>query len=114
MELTRDRFIAQFAITFGVHCLRGWSTRLKSAPTHLTACLYEWIKTNGGRMSLSGADFATVVGPVIEDLHRATLKGERPESELVTGRLYDALDAAGVEVTIKPLVMITPAKSHSS
>jgi hypothetical protein len=24
MELTRDRFIDQFAITFQVHCLRGW------------------------------------------------------------------------------------------
>ena len=114
MELTRERFIDQFAITFGVHCLRIWSTRFKSAPTHLTTCFYEWIRTSGGRMSLSRADFATIAGPVIEDLHRATPKGERPDSKLVAGRLYDALDAAGVEVTITPFVMITPAKSNSS
>ena len=110
MELARYRFIDQFAITFGVHCLRSWSTRFTSAPTHLSTCFYEWIKTNGGRMSLSGADFATIAEPVIEDLHRATPKGERPASELVAGRLYDALDAAGVEVTITPFVMITAAR----
>jgi hypothetical protein len=110
MELTRDRFIDQFAITFGVHCLRSWSTRFKSAPTHLTTCFYEWIRTNGGRMPLSGAAFATIVEPVIEGLHRTTPKGERPESALVAGGLYDALDAAGVEVTITPFVMITAAR----
>jgi hypothetical protein len=47
---------------------------------------------------------------VVEDLHRSTSKGERPESALVAGRLYDALDAAGVEVTITPFVMITAAR----
>jgi hypothetical protein len=51
-----------------------------------------------------------IAEPVIEDLHRATPKGERPESELVAGRLYDALDAAGVEVTITPFLMITAAR----
>jgi hypothetical protein len=82
----------------------------KSAPTHLATCFYEWIKTNGGQMSLSGTDFATIAEPVIEDLHRTTPKGERPESGLVAGRLYDALDAAGLEVTITPFAMITAAR----
>ncbi len=110
MELTRDRFIDQFAITFQVHCLRLWSRRHKSAPTHLAACFYEWIKTNGGLISLSAADFARIAEPVIEDLHRNTPKGQRPDADRLADLLYDALDAACVEVTLKPLEMITPAR----
>jgi len=110
MELTRDRFIDQFAITFQVHCLRGWSTRHKSAPTHLATCFYEWIKTNGGLISLSAADFARIAEPVIEGLHRSTPKGHRPEADRLADLLYDALDAACVEVTVKPFVMITSAR----
>jgi hypothetical protein len=110
MELTRDRFIAQFAITFGVHCLRGWSTRAKGAPTHLTTCFYEWIRTNGGKVPISGADFATLAEPVIEELHRATPKGQRPDANLVAGRLYDALDGAGVEITLEPFEMFTASR----
>jgi hypothetical protein len=67
MELSRDRFVDQFAITFGVHCLRHWSTRHKAAPTYLAPCFYGWIKTNGGLIGLSAAEFAEVAEPIIED-----------------------------------------------
>jgi hypothetical protein len=110
MELSRDRFIEQFAIAFRVHCLRLWSTRLKSAPTHLATCFYERIKINGGRMSLSGTDFARLAKPVIEDVHRSTPKGERPDADRLAGLLHDTLEAACVEVTIEPFVMVTAAR----
>ena len=114
MELNRDRFIEQFAITFGVHCLRSWSTRLKAAPTYLAPCFYGWIKTNGGGMALSPVAFAELAEPVIEDVHRNTPKSERrPDAKVVAGRLYDALDAAGVNVTLKPSVLVTPARERS-
>jgi hypothetical protein len=38
MELTRDRFIEQFAIAFRVHCLRIWSTRVNAA----SGCARQW------------------------------------------------------------------------
>jgi hypothetical protein len=110
MELTRDRFIEQFAIAFQVHCLRSWSTRFKSPPAHLATCFYERIKINGGRMSLSGADFARMAEPVIDAEHRGTPKGQRPEASRLAGLLYDTLDAACVEVTIEPFVMVTAAR----
>jgi hypothetical protein len=113
MELTKDRFIEQFALTFGVHCLRHWSTRLKVAPTYLTTCFYGWIKTNGGQMTLSPVEFAELAEPVIEEVHRNTPKGQRPDAKLVAGRLYDALNAAKVEVALKPFEMFTVAKGGS-
>ena len=114
MELNRDHFIEQFAITFGVHCLRGWSMRLEVAPTYLTPCFYGWIKTNGGEMTLSPVAFAELAEPVIEEVHRNTPKSQRrPDAMMVAGRLYDALDAAGVNVTLKPSVLVTPARKRS-
>lgn len=110
MELSKDRFIEQFAITFGVHCLRHWSTRHKAAPTYLSPCFYGWIKTNGGLIGLSPAEFAEIAEPVIEDVHRLTPKAQRPDARLVAGRLYDALDAAKVEITLKPFAMVTAAR----
>lgn len=53
MALDRERFIEQFAIAFDVHCLRLWSRRRREAPTHLTPCLHERIRSRGGRMRLS-------------------------------------------------------------
>jgi hypothetical protein len=100
MEITRDRFIEQLAIAFQVHCLRLWRRRSKEAPPHLSTCLYEWIRTNGGRMALAGPAFGELVRPVIEQLHRVTPQGERPDAKDLAGRLYDALAAADVEVTI--------------
>jgi hypothetical protein len=110
MDLGKERFIEQFAITFGVHCLRSWSTRHKGAPTYLTACFYGWIKTNGGQMALSPVAFAEIAEPIIEEVHRTTPEGQRPDPQLVAGCLYDALDAAGVEVTLKTSAMVTPAR----
>ena len=101
MKIAREHFIEHFAITFGVHCLRNWSKRLKAAPTHLTMCFYGWIKTNGGQLALSPIAFAELVEPVIEDVHRNTPKGLRPDAKLVAGRIYDALDASGADVTLK-------------
>jgi hypothetical protein len=109
MELTRDRFIEQFAIPLHVACLRLWRKR-KTAPTFLTTTFYEAMKTSGGGIALSGAAFSDVVTPLIEELHRSLPYGERPEAKRLAGLLYDTLDAAGVEVTIKPFVMITAAR----
>lgn len=110
MELSRDRFIDQFAIAFQVHCLRMWPTRGKSPPTHLARCFYERIKISGGRMPLSGTDFAAMAAPVIDALHRGTPKGQRPDPDRLAGLLHDALDAACIEVTIEPFVMVTAAR----
>ena len=49
MRLSRERFVGQFGISFGVHCLRRWPTRRKAAPTHLTTCFYKSIRTNSRR-----------------------------------------------------------------
>jgi hypothetical protein len=113
MELSRDRFIDQFYIPLHVACLRLWRKR-KTVPTFLSTTFYETITTSGGKIAVSGAAFSDVVTPLIEELHRTLPKGERPEPKHLAGVLYDTLDGAGVEVTIKPFVMITPAKSHSS
>ncbi len=110
MELSRDRFFDQFAITFGMHCLRGWSRRRNEPPTYLAACFYEWIKINGGQISLSAAEFADLATPVIEEAHRRIPKGQRPDAVFVAGLLYDALVAANVEVTLKSITMVTPAR----
>jgi hypothetical protein len=110
MEISRDRFVDQFSIPLHVACLRLWRRRAKTVPTFLTTTFYETMKTSGGRIALSGGAFSDLVSPLIEELHRSTPKGERPEAKWLTGLLYDTLDAAGVEVTIRPFVMITPAK----
>jgi hypothetical protein len=109
MELTRDRFVDQFSIPLYVACLRLWRKR-KTVPTFLTTTFYETMTTSGGRIAVSGAAFSDLVTPLIEELHRSLPYGERPEAKRLAGLLYDTLDAAGVEVTIRPFVMITPAK----
>jgi hypothetical protein len=110
MTLNRDQFVEQFGISFGVHCLRRWPTRRKPAPTHLTACLHESIRTNRGVIPIGPADFAQVAQPVIEALHRATPIGERPDWKVMAERLYDALDRAEVKITLKPFVMISASR----
>jgi hypothetical protein len=111
MMVSRERFLDQFGITFAVHCLRHWPKRRKGAPTFLTACFYEWIKTNGGRMTIGPADFARLAEPVIEEVHRTKPDAERPDWKVVAGKLYDVLDEACVEVTLKPFEMVTAARS---
>lgn len=111
MLLSRERFVEQFAIAFGVHCLRHWPKRRKEAPTFLTTCFHERIGTSGGRMAISRADFARLAAPVIEELHRTTPSGGRPDGRVVAEKLYDALDRAEVEVTLKPFEMVSAARS---
>jgi hypothetical protein len=110
MKLSREQFVGQFGISFGVHCLRRWPTRRKAAPIHLTTCFYESIRTNRGVIPIAPADFARLVQPVIEVLHRATPLGERPACEDMAARLYEALDQAGVEIVLKPFQMISAAR----
>ncbi|SEP41586.1 hypothetical protein SAMN02990966_05939 [Rhodospirillales bacterium URHD0017] len=112
MTLSRQGFIDQFAISFGVHCLRRWPKQRTAAPTHLTTCLHEWIGANGGSMAIAAADFARIAAPVIEAMHRTTAKGERPGWEALAGALYDALDQAGVDITLKPFRTATPAGQY--
>lgn len=111
MILSRDRFIDQFGITFAVHCLRHWPKRGKAAPTFLTTCFYEWIRTNGGRMSIGPADFAGLAKRAIEEVHRTKQDAERPDWKVVAGKLYDVLDEACVEVSLKPFEMVTAARA---
>ena len=63
MKLSRDQFVGQFGISFGVHCLRRWPTRRKAAPTHLTTCFSKSIRTNRGVISIGLADFARWPSP---------------------------------------------------
>ena len=39
--------------------------------------------------------------PVIDEVFRLTPKGQRPDANFLAAKVYDALDAAGAEVTIK-------------
>ncbi len=109
MDIGRDRFIEQFAIAFHVQCLRHWPKRSTAAPYHVSTCLHQWIGTAAGHVPLKGHEFNEIVQPVIDELHRLTPRGERPCSRDVAGRAYDALSAAGVEVTIRP-----PLAGHST
>lgn len=109
MEISRDRFIDQFAIAFHVHCLKSWKKRAKEPPYHVSSSMYDWINTSAGHVPLKRHEFGDLLQPVIEELHRTTPKGERPCARDLAGRTYDALSAAGVEVTIKP-----PSQPHST
>jgi hypothetical protein len=53
-------------------------------------------------VNLTTYKFAVIARPVIDELYRITPKGQRPDANDLAGRLYDALDAAGAEVTIGP------------
>src|SRR5262245_54701595 len=101
MKLTRNQFIDQFAISFHVHCLRLWKRDAKAPPSHISTCMYEWIGTSGGQMQIKGHEFAALMRPVIEELHHKTPKGQRPDAKELAGSAYTALDAVGVEVTLK-------------
>ncbi len=105
--VTRDRFVGQFRYAIQVHCLSMWRKRQKRAPTFLSRSIFEAIHTCNGRIAIEPCAFARIVAPAIVELHRVTPQGTRPDPADLTGRLYDALDAAGVEVTIKP-----PLEAH--
>jgi hypothetical protein len=55
-------------------------------------------------VSLRAHDFAVIARPVIDELYRITPKGQRPDANDLAARLYDALNAAGADVAIKPPV----------
>lgn len=56
-------------------------------------------KTANGRMDLDLPAFRVIEEPFIAELYRQR-KHKRPEPSEFTGALYDALSAAGMEVTI--------------
>ena len=100
--VTRERFVDQFSITIQVQCLPMWGKRSKDPPLHVSRSMYEAIRMCAGEIPLaSSAAFGEIVHPVIEELHRLTPKGMRPDPRELTGQVYDALDRAGVEVTIR-------------
>lgn len=101
--VTRDRFVEHFSVTLHVHCLRSWSRRQKEAPIFLSRSIFDWIRIANGAIAIASAhDFADIVDPVIVELHRVTPKGRKPDAADLAGRVWDALDAAGVEAWIKP------------
>lgn len=105
MRLSRDQFINHFAVSIGVHTLKLWSRRSKEPPDHVARSAYEVIRTSRGDLSLSAQQFSEVVQPVIAELHKRTQKGERPSALALTGMIYDALDKAGSEVTLRPAAL---------
>src|SRR5882757_937813 len=67
--------------------------------------VHSWSDRHGcRRIPTSSAAFGVIVDPVIAELHRRTPHGTRPDAKELTGLVYDALDRAGIEVTIKPPV----------
>jgi hypothetical protein len=102
MQFRRAEFIAQFAIPFHVHCLKLWSRRAAEPPYSVARCCFERIGTTNGVVNLKVHEFTGLVRPVIDDLYRSTPKGRRPDANDLAAKIYDALSAAGVEVTIGP------------
>ena len=102
-SLTREDFVGHFSLTLQVKCLSMWGARQKEAPTFLSRSIFDEIHTCNGKIAIASARaFARIVDPVIVDLHRLTPKGLKPDARDLAARVYDALDAAGVEVTIGP------------
>src|SRR5262249_47423179 len=102
MELSRNRFIDQFAISIGVRSLRLWHRRSSSPPLHVARSVHEVITMTAGRIPIDSAAFGEIVRTTIEELHRRTPKGARPDATELAGLVYDALERAGIEVTIGP------------
>src|SRR5689334_13105970 len=109
MKITRDHFIDHFAISVGVHALKLWSLRSKEPPDHVARAMYETMRTCGGEFPIDSRRFSEIMQPVIAELHRITPQGQRPDAKDLTGRAYDALSTAGIEVTIRP-----PNQPHSN
>lgn len=107
MRISRDRFIDQFAISIMVRSLRLWSRRSRAFPDHLPSSIYETLRVCMGVLPITAQEFHAIVEPPMLALHRSTEPGSRPDPKEVAGLVYDALDAAGIEVAIKP-----PVQSH--
>ena len=70
-------------------------------PYSVGRCCFEWIGVTNGSVTLKAHEFTELVRPVIDELFRLTPKGQRPDANFLAAKVYDALDAAGAEVTIK-------------
>jgi hypothetical protein len=105
--ISREGFIDKFAISIGVHSLRLWHRRSRSAPLHVARSIHEVICMAAGSIPITSATFGEIVGPVIAELHRRTPQGTRPDARELTGLVYDALAKADVDVTIRP-----PIEAH--
>lgn len=102
MQVSRDRFISQFAISIMVRALKTWPRSTKRFPEHMPTAIYETIKGTNGQVSITSREFGVIVDPVLREIHQLTPFRTRPDHNVLTGLVYDALDAAGVEVTIGP------------
>ena len=107
--ITRDAFVAKFYISVQVRNLRSWSKRQKEPPYFLSTTIYETMCICGAEFPIDARAFGRLVHPVIDDLFHVTPRGRIPEAPDTVGRIYDALDAAGVEVTFRP-----PLEAHGS
>jgi hypothetical protein len=106
MKLLRERFVGQFAISVAVHSLKLWNRRATTPPRHVAGSIHATLLMCGGVLPLGARAFSELVTPVIDELHQRTPKGRRPDASELTGLVYDALDRAGVEVSITPPIGI--------
>jgi hypothetical protein len=109
VRITKEHFIEQFYIPILVQALPMWHRRSKEPPDHVARAMYETIRVSRGELPIDSRRFGQIMEPVIAELHGATPKGQRPDARKLTARAYDALSAAGIEVTIMP-----PIGSHGN
>lgn len=102
MQISREHFIGQFWPPVQVHSLKLWRLRAKEPPDHLPRALYDALELCGGIIPIDVLQFRAILQPVIAELHRTIPKGQRPEVRHLLGRVYDALDQAGVDIGIRP------------
>lgn len=107
MKVARERFIEQFGISIMVIALKHWRRRSKTPPEYVAHATWNAITVCNGGVPIGLTDFRKIVEPVVSDLHRTIPQTERPEFKAFTGLVYDALSAAGIEITIRP-----PAQPH--
>jgi len=104
MRVSRDRFVGQFSCSILVHSLSLWSRSTKRFPEHIPGSIYDTMRMCAGEIPISRDEFRRIVEPAIRELHQRTPFRQRPDHTALTGLVYDALDAAGVEIEIGPAV----------
>src|SRR5437773_24243 len=100
MKIAQERFVGHFAISIDLNCLRMWDKRCKEPPTFLSRSIYDTIRTNNGEVSVPLAPFKEEIDRMIVELHGRTPRATRPDRKSFAEAVYDALDCAGIEVTI--------------
>lgn len=105
--LDRASFVEKFHISIRVRDLGLWGRREKQPPRFLARPFYETMRLCGATWPIEAPAFAAIAGPVIDAVFAATPRGSRPDAEDLVGRLYDALDAAGIEIALRP-----PVEAH--